>query len=346
MSGRRSNARREGESLDSLLDTMANVVGILVMLVAVAQLSMGNALERIAEDAVPVELSPARVEAAEQQTQEVEDAIVRLRGELAALPVTARREGLLLMEAESALDELEALAGADRLEGGSAESLSARLREQSTRVETLEYERMQVEQKVTKLNVLLKEIPAETRPKIARLPDPRPPPKGKEPLVFLARYGRVVPVDGKSLVRTLYAGVDNALGPRRGRGYTSQERDWLENHFEKQRAVLGDQNFFWSLQNEGVRSFFAGLAWRTEEAGDSIGDLRVGDSSFGAELAGNSAEDRFVQFWVWPDSFETYLEARYLAEASGFDVAWSPVEGRNPVGVQLLGPRPNRVLID
>ena len=122
------------------------------------------------------------------------------------------------MEAESALDELEALAGADRLVGGSAESLSAQLSEQSSRVETLEYERMQVEQKVTKLNVLLKEIPAETRPKIARLPDPRPPGKGKEPLVFLARYGRVGPVDGKSLVRMRYAGVDKARGPRRRLG--------------------------------------------------------------------------------------------------------------------------------
>ena len=346
MSGRRSRSRQEGESLDSLLDTMANVVGILVMLVAVAQLSMGNALERIAEDAVPVELSPARVEAAEQQTQEVEEAIVRLRGELAALPPTNRREGLLLEEAESALEDLEALAGADRLEGGSLEALSAQLSDRMTRVETLEDERTQAEQKVTKLNVLLKEIPAETRPKIARLPDPRPPAKGKEPLVFLARYGRVVPVDGKSLVRTLYTGVENALGPRRGRGFTTQERDWLENYFEKQRAVLGDENFFWSLQNESVRSFFAGLAWRSQEAGDSIGDLRVGDSSFSAQLEASSAEDRFIQFWVWPDSFEAYLEARYLAEASGYDVAWSPVEGRNPVGVQLLGPRPNRVLID
>ena len=72
----------------------------------------------------------------------------------------------------------------------------------------------------------------------------------------------------------------------------------------------------------------------------------VGDSSFSAQLEASSAEDRFIQFWVWPDSFEAYLEARYLAEASGFDVAWSPVEGRNPVGVQLLGPRRNRVMID
>ena len=346
MSRRRSSARREGESLDSLLDTMANVVGILVMLVAVAQLAMGNAVERIAEDAVPAELTPAQVDAAERQSREVEEAIVRAQGELEALPLTNRREGLLLMEAQDALEELEALAGADRLQGGTLEDLSARAQDQADRVEILQKEQEEAKQRVTKLNGLLKEIPAETRPKIARLPDPRPPPKGKDALIFLARYGRVVPVDAKSLTKTLHVGVENALGPRRGPGFTTQERDWLENYFEKQRSVLGDENFYWSLQNEGVRSFFAGLAWRSEEAGDSIGDLRLGDSGFASRLEDSSARERFVQFWVWPDSFEAYLEARYLAEASGFDVAWSPVEGRNPVGVHLLGPRRNRVMID
>ena len=47
----RSARRGEAESLDSLLDTMANVVGILVMLVAVSQLSLGDAVERIREHA-------------------------------------------------------------------------------------------------------------------------------------------------------------------------------------------------------------------------------------------------------------------------------------------------------
>ena len=346
MSRRRFARRRDGESLDSLLDTMANVVGILVMLVAVAQLSMGNALERIAEDAVPIELSPARVEASEKQQIEVEEAIVRAQGELEALPLTVRRDGLLLADAEEAIAELEGLAGADLLREGDFDSLAEKVSEQDGQLRALEQERKRASSRVSKLDGLLKEVPAETRPKIARLPDPRPPPKGKQALVFLARYGRVVLVDGGQLVKQLYAGVDSALGPRRGRGFTAKERSWLQNHFDKQRGYLGDTNFYWSLQDEGSKSFFAGLAWRTQELGDSIGDLRLGDSGFVTELAEFSARDRFVQFWVWPDSFEAYLEARYLAEAVGYDVAWSPVEGRHPVGVQLLGPRPNRVMID
>ena len=45
----RPRARRTGESqnLDSLLDTMANVVGILVVLMAVTQLTVNDAMKRI-----------------------------------------------------------------------------------------------------------------------------------------------------------------------------------------------------------------------------------------------------------------------------------------------------------
>jgi len=325
---------------------MANVVGILVMLVAVAQLAMGNALERIAEDAVPIELSPELVETSEQRQLEVEEAIVRAQGELEALPLTARRDGLLLAEAEATLAELEGLAGADMLEESSFESLAAQTNEQDGQLRALEQDRKRASAQVSKLNGLLKEVKAETRPKIARLPDPRPPPKNKQPLVFLARYGRVVPVDSGQLVKQLNAGVASALGPRRGRGFTASERRWLENYFDKQRGYLGDANFYWSLKDEGTKSFFAGLAWRTQETGDSVSELRLGNSAFASELDEFSARERFVQFWVWPDSFEAYLEARYLAEAEGYDVAWSPVEGRHPVGVQLVGPRPNRVMID
>ena len=35
------------QSLDSLLDTMANVVGILIVLLAVTQMTVGDAMDRI-----------------------------------------------------------------------------------------------------------------------------------------------------------------------------------------------------------------------------------------------------------------------------------------------------------
>ena len=45
--------KESGASLDSLLDTLTNVVGILVILLSVTQLGVGEAVQKIAEsDAV------------------------------------------------------------------------------------------------------------------------------------------------------------------------------------------------------------------------------------------------------------------------------------------------------
>ena len=42
-----ARARPRGENVDSLLDTMANVVGILIVLLAVTQMTVGDAMDRI-----------------------------------------------------------------------------------------------------------------------------------------------------------------------------------------------------------------------------------------------------------------------------------------------------------
>ena len=60
--------KSSGASLDSLLDTMTNVVGILVILLTVTQLGVGDAVKRIADsDSVkPEVLESAKVNLAER----------------------------------------------------------------------------------------------------------------------------------------------------------------------------------------------------------------------------------------------------------------------------------------
>ena len=65
----------EGQSLDSLLDTMANVVGILVVLVAVMQLAVGDAVERIVEEGVLQSVTLPEVEAMEEEREAVAEAV-------------------------------------------------------------------------------------------------------------------------------------------------------------------------------------------------------------------------------------------------------------------------------
>jgi hypothetical protein len=53
----------------------------------------------------------------------------------------------------------------------------------------------------------------------------------------------------------------------------------------------------------------------------------------------------YARFLVWPDSFETYLEARRVATQYGFSAGWAPqtttAEYQVPLGGELaLGPPP------
>ena len=88
------------------------------------------------------------------------------------------------------------------------------------------------------------------------------------------------------------------------------------------------------------------MVWRDREAGEDIADLRLEGSQLEASVRARDPGRQYIRFWVWPDSFEVYLEARYVAEAAGFDVAWTAVPSEQEIGVDLMGPKRSRVMID
>jgi hypothetical protein len=335
--------RAVGEAnLDSLLDTMANVVGILVVLVAVTQLSVTDAVERIRDSSTNEVVELAFVEETLAEQKRIEEAVVVANGELAAMAPTARRAGMLLEEAEPLLDQLEALPGRDRLDGPGAEKLRSRLEREAKQIERLEETVVAGRSQLLRLDEVLSEVPTETRPKIARLPDPRPPPEGAREVGFFCRYGRVQFIDVENMKARLYQGIEDALGDDRAIEWS--DRPWLRNLFLKE--AFGDPNFVWSFRDQDSRSFFADIHWRDERAGEGLAELRSGATGLREVLAKQSPSGHYLRFYVWPDSFETYLEARYIAEAEGFDVSWLAVDEENEVGIDLMGGRQQRVLID
>ncbi|MDH4017798.1 MAG: hypothetical protein OEV20_10710, partial [Actinomycetota bacterium] len=113
----RGGRRADAQSIDSLLDTMANVVGILVVLVAVTQLSLGDAIERIRERAGERAAStPADLTELVGQREVVLDAIELARSKIEQF-VGEPRAGMVLADATPLLDEFESLAGASAAAG-------------------------------------------------------------------------------------------------------------------------------------------------------------------------------------------------------------------------------------
>ena len=342
MKRRRERGQGAGESMDSLLDTMANVVGILVVLVAVMQLTVGDAVDRIVEEGVRQPASLPEVEATEEDQEAVAAAIVAARGKLEALPPSPEKPGMLIEEAAPLFEALRALPGSELASAQGVEALQEEVQRKANAVENLRADLVVQSTRLARLDALLTHAPPEDRPKVARLPDPRPPPQGAEEVVFFCRYGHVAPVDRLQMLKRLNGGVEKALGE--SRAPAPSDGPWLQNFFRKQS--VGWENFYWSIRDAGPRVLFADMAWRDRNFGEQAGELRIEGSRLERIFDNHDPQKEYIRFWVWSDSFEVYLEARYLAEAAGFDVAWTAVPVGEEVGSNLLGSSRTRVMID
>lgn len=300
-------------------------------------------MERISSRAGPdIEVSPAEVALLRTRAESVAASIVAAEGELAAHPTTAARAGLLLEAMRPHVDELEALEGRFALSGEGAPVLAERLERERARVAALSAEVKAANARASGLDALLADVASETRPKIARLPNPRPPPVSAEQVVVFCRYGRVMLVDLPGMMTALNLGVRDALGDNRVPGW--DDRVWLANLFSKAR--FGSGNFYWSIREEEERTIFADIAWIDRSYGERLADLQRGDSELMRALSTMQRTGRYLRFYVWSDSFEVYLEARYLAEQMGWPIGWLPIEKSEEVGQSLTGGHTRQVILD
>ena len=295
------NARRvrsgSAQNLDSLLDTMANVVGILIVLMAVTQMTVNDAFERIRISQTDL-------------TREVS------RKRLAAERDLAATDGASL---EDALEAARLRAHVDRLQ---SDPSTARVVDDATATAQIAQTRLKMrrlEQRIgakrTELsNLQIRVANYQDNPVPAaaelRLPDPRPAPLGAKPVVFLCRYGRVLFPDLQRLQDEFF----QVVGQARSRPST-----YFRDH------DVGNRDLRWRII-ETPGGMVAQLDWRHAEAGETLDEVRAPGSRLQAVLKGYDPERHYVQFYVWGDSYEPYLEARRQAESLGFAVGWEPYE--------------------
>ena len=332
MSARRRSHAQAG-NLDSLLDTMANVTGILIVLLAVTQLSVSDAMARIRS-----ELSE-RPELTAQSLAQAEEEASQLAATLASLE--ARRTELL-RERGRAAEELATLRSENASPAvglqfaGDLPALREAL-EKSERDEQHLADR--VGEARREIAVLDQQLAAarHSSPREVVLPDPRPPPSGARQLPVFVRYGRVVPVDVSELIGRLQRGTRLA-----------SEGKWVfldgpPNFVDRSQIVayfqihdIGTENFRWHVVNNGGRDFYAHLEWRDRKMGDSLETLLGERSLFKRELKRLRPSTHYLLFLVWEDSFEPYLLAREMAAEAGFASGWEPYGEHVPFRENLL----------
>lgn len=307
------------DNLDPLVDTLFNVVGILVFIVALTQLQLGDAIERLTSTRGEVAVAAAEAQRLLAQrnaaTEPLEAQLAALEAEEAE--ILRRSTGDL----EEAAEEIEwalktlaetpdaALRGAaakDPVGATRASDPNAAARSRLARA------RQALEARTAARNRLREKVPEAL---VARLPDPAVL-RGREQWI-LCRYERCYPADRSALIQEGSEAVSRVLQHNRLQDIRPDEFESLAHHFRKR--PIGDATFRWQIVAQGRPR--ARLAWRKKEGGFDRLDFAQ-EKPLSSWLARRSPSKDFIRFWVWSDSFDVYLRARQETEAAGFRAGW------------------------
>jgi chemotaxis protein histidine kinase CheA len=357
MARRRQRTSATGGNMDSMLDTLTNVVGILIIVLVTVQLSTQEAAQRIAEAVQKVD--PAEVARLESEAADAKAAADAAQARLDAARKPAAKDPAAeaaRLEAEATKAEQtarEAEARAAAIEKEKADK--ARVAKQSADAATKKAaeEKAKAEAAVAQAEAAWRALAAElekTEKPIAppakevRLPDPRPAPAGAKEIRVLCREGKVWVVNIPALQEIAQRRADFIVRQKKldadGDQWLAEGKAFLDAFNDK---PVREDGFSMTLALAGgkwtqlVLERMPGSGQTAEAAIGAAGDLartlrRLDPGKF------------YVRFFVWPDGFEAYLAARAFTAERGFAAGWEPVgspdEHRIGLGKYPVGTKP------
>jgi len=301
---------RESVNLDSLLDVMMNVVGFLVVALAVLQLSVNFGVSQTERSSLRDQI---------QGTRDETSAIA------AGIPgIRARVENLLARLA----DAEQPIASGPKLS-----TVREQWRVALQRADELDQAILAEQRSIVQIQQRIRHLEAQPpkQPDTERLPDaaivetyidtgsgPKPDWVRMTQISLACHRDRVFRIDNEKLIKEVKAGLSRATG---GKSSNLNRAEWKKavQYFEDHD--VGDSFFRMKLGTFGRIHY----EFRESSVGESIADLRGGGSRYETYLREElSASTSWLRFHVWDDSFAVYSLARSIAERKGYRVGWLP----------------------
>ena len=340
---RRRKASSVG-SLDSLLDTMSNVVGILVFVLIITQMNVGEAMQNITERVK--DLPPVTVEDYEQLEKDAEQLAADLRNARAAkatLTIPSDAEKLRADEMKARIEQLRKDLQELQLMGVKLEDAQRNAENAIKEKDKLAEEAQTAQKRLEELRAMLDKTPKrEVLPAHEiRLPNPRSAPKKRngqpaQRVPFIVRDGRVamVPIDQireklKAILKRMpqkpetketYAGID----PERFNKYFSKPRIRVPQLDIE--VVSGGRHAY-------VRVTIA------EGGGDTLQDFQEKPTATMTARCLNHVKSKqdYAFFHVASNSFLEYSLARTLADQGGVLAGWEPRQNNYIYATHIQG---------
>lgn len=309
-----------GLNLDSLMDTVTNVVGVLMIVLIAISLNIANTVNKILS-----ELPPATIEMLEQiktriadntpredptkveeETKKLEQDLEKIVEELKTLDLTAEKQQVKLMD----LDELR-----KKLEDTKKER-------DVTKTKTEE-----LLAQIDKLKALLDTTPVYTPPPatVVRMPNPRPMPENAVQHLLLVANNRVHYLNDQAFLKLA---VDELQKVERTLQHPTSTPDKPVFDHQKSADHLTNRRIATrelKLTPDPVPTA-ARLRVKLEplpEGGETAEQMKNPASNYQRMLRKLKSDPQSViSFLVYRDSVETYLTARDVADTIGVPTTW------------------------
>jgi hypothetical protein len=327
----------EAPGQDSFLDIVANLVGILIILVIVIGVRAKDAMLDVADtEVVQSELDKASkdAEAARRSAQAVEADILDLEAKINRqdLEIAFRRRErdkvqMLVAQVDQAIaerrDELS-LAEQQRFDAQSA-VLAAR-----QELETVQVSLQVVQNSAAPVTV------------IEHLPTPMAKTVFGKELHFRLHQGRLAFVPWDEFVERLPAEVRQKVWrlkkqPELAETFGPIGGFWIR--YTLKRVVYQHATGMGIAVQRGVELEKFILIPVDEEMGEPLADALESDSQFRAILAANQAEATTITVWTYPDSFDEFRELKRFLFENKYLTASRPLSFDTPIGGSPHGTR-------
>lgn len=299
-------------SLDSLLDTLMNVVGLLLVMLAVAQLQLLKVKQDLVVDAIPANIARL-LEAEREQAPRLADRHKVLQDEWGGRADGARVEAeehrallALIATLQGESDRLRALQArlAEMLQA--EKRLSNELPPLTTAMQDLRGEIDRLQQAITTAQAAT----------TIHLPVQSVLNKQLDAVRFVCRHGRVYPWDQAQLREVFTKAVQTAAASFTPNLSANERINRLLSHFKQEN--VGNQYFRLQLQAVVEKQEFLGFQIVTvpqkKEQGETIEEALKPTSQFVRAVKQVDPTKQFVRFVVWSDSFDHYLTLRQKVE--------------------------------
>jgi len=347
--------RNQNNNINSLLDTLANVIGILIIVFAVTQIIVTDAASKIKYYGYTAkELNSNTLKEKEQEKDRLQEQVDNIkpidpnmpqRQEIYANICDIRDkykdskyanidaseiDRIVLLEYDahrisSEISELKDIYGDSEFSTMALSEVQKLNEALNKELEILYKSVNEYEQDIIRIDSLLNNNTnlSFNVDNSVRLPDPKLAPESVKPILWTCRYGRIMEVPIDPLSNLLNDEIPKSVGNSNS---TVQRIINAINYFENNR--IGVSGIYWKLipvldENDGLKSLYACISC-DKEAGEDKHELSLNHSTYKTRInyIKDKKDEYCFQFHVWEDSFDIYLMARQIASQNGIRAGW------------------------